>query len=45
MHVTRSCTNTSDWHLKRKLRVKNVNDRKDARLSSAPKIANLALES
>ena len=44
MLVTRSCTNTSDWHSKRKLRVKNVNDRKDARLSSTLKIANLELE-
>ena len=45
MLVTRSCTNTSDWHSKRKLRVKNVNDKKDARISSAPKIASLEPES
>ena len=41
----KSCTNTNDWHLKRKMRIKSVNDKKDARISPTLKIANLELES
>ena len=45
MLETRSCISTNDLHLKRKLKIKNVYDKKDARISPILTIVNLELES
>ena len=45
MLETRSCISIKELHLKRKMKIKNVYDKKDARISPTSKIANLELES